>query len=59
MQVMKEEKLVQREGQLSESLARCLAKALSGLRFGSVTLKVHEGEVVLIERLERIRASPS
>lgn len=32
-----------------------VAKALAGLRFGSVEIVVHEGKVTQIERKERIR----
>jgi hypothetical protein len=38
----------------SETLARIEA-ALEGLRFGTVTLVVHEGEVVVVERTEKVR----
>jgi len=30
-------------------------RALSGLRFGTVTLQVQDGVVVLIERVEKVR----
>lgn len=32
-----------------------VAEALKGLRFGQVTIAVHEGQVVQIERMERTR----
>lgn len=38
----------------TEALARIEA-ALKGLRFGTVTLVVHEGEVVVVERTEKVR----
>jgi hypothetical protein len=38
----------------AETLARIEA-ALKGLRFGTVTLVVHEGEVVVVERTEKVR----
>jgi hypothetical protein len=38
----------------TETLARIEA-ALKGLRFGTVTLVVHEGEVVVVERTEKVR----
>ena len=39
----------------STLLAPAIARALKNLQFGSVQLIVHEGEVVRIERVERIR----
>lgn len=35
-----------------------IAGALRGLRFGSVEITVHEGEVVQIERREKLRLNP-
>lgn len=32
-----------------------IARALDGLRYGSVQLVVHDGEIVRIERVERTR----
>lgn len=40
---------------MQEPLIPLIQKALEGLRFGSVQLIVHEGQLVRIERLERIR----
>jgi hypothetical protein len=34
-----------------------IRKAISGLRFGTVTAVVHDGVVVQVERTERIRLS--
>ena len=34
-------------------------RALSGLRFGSVEIVVHDGRVVQIERRERVRLQPA
>ena len=42
------------EHELEQALARVRA-ALRGLRFGQVTLVVHEGAVVQVERTEKIR----
>ena len=39
---------------LTSALER-LRRALSGLRFGTVTLQVQDGVVVLIERVEKVR----
>lgn len=41
-----------------DSLYRGIEQALEGLRFGHVQLVVHEGQVVRIERLEKIRVEP-
>ena len=40
---------------LSQRLARQLEQALRGLDYGSLQLVIHEGQVVRIERIERIR----
>jgi hypothetical protein len=40
---------------ISGDLSQLLARALRGLRFGSVEIVVHDGSVVRIERRERIR----
>lgn len=37
-----------------DSLAR-IADALRGIRFGAVEIQIHDGEIVQIERRERIR----
>lgn len=42
-------------GILSDELSELLARALRGLAFGSVEIVVHEGEVVHVERRERLR----
>ena len=39
---------------LASALER-VRRALSGLRFGTVTLQVQDGVVVLIERVEKVR----
>ncbi|MBI3830563.1 MAG: YezD family protein [Planctomycetes bacterium] len=36
-------------------LGRHIAKALRGLRFGSIEIVVHDGRVVQIERKEKLR----
>ena len=41
------------------SLWLAIEQALKALRYGSVQLIVHEGQVVRIERIERIRLSDS
>lgn len=40
---------------LPEALARAIARAVRGLRYGSVEITVHDGSVVPIERKEKIR----
>ena len=39
---------------LSQTMAQRVASALRGLQYGSVHLVIHEGQVVRIERIERI-----
>jgi hypothetical protein len=39
----------------SAEIASQVAQSLRGLRFGQVTITVHDGMVVQIERLERTR----
>ncbi len=39
----------------NNSLAPTLEKALKGLEFGYVQLTVHGGQIVRVERVERIR----
>jgi len=41
----------QPQGEVLDSIAR----ALDGLRFGSVEITVHEGKVTFIERKEKVR----
>lgn len=41
-----------------DHLLQEIARSLSGLRFGSIEIQVHEGRVVSIERRERIRLAP-
>lgn len=43
------------EGQDDVSILREIQSALSGLRFGSVEITVHNGQVVQIERKEKFR----
>ena len=43
--------------QLPSDVSRRVAKALEGLAYGSVQLVVHDGRVIQIERVERIRLS--
>ena len=43
------------EGQDEASILREIQTALHGLKFGSVEITVHNGQVVQIERKERIR----
>ena len=40
---------------LSPATTQQLERALRGLQYGTIQLVVHEGRVVRIERLERIR----
>ena len=40
---------------LSTTLAHHVASALRGLRYGSIQLVIHDGQIVRIERIERIR----
>jgi hypothetical protein len=42
-------------GILSDELSELLARALRGLRFGSLEIVVHEGQIVHVERRERLR----
>ncbi|MCQ2029522.1 DUF2292 domain-containing protein [Stutzerimonas zhaodongensis] len=41
------------------SILREIHRVLSGLKFGSVEITVHNGEVVQIERKEKFRLPPS
>ena len=43
------------EGQDEASILREIQAALNGLKFGSVEITVHNGQVVQIERKEKIR----
>lgn len=43
------------EGQDEASILREVQTALHGLKFGSVEITVHNGQVVQIERKEKIR----
>lgn len=43
------------EGQDEASILREIQTALHGLKFGSVEIAVHNGQVVQIERKEKIR----
>ena len=43
--------------ELPPDLLEQLRAALSGLRFGTIELTVHEGAVVQIERREKVRIS--
>lgn len=40
---------------VAPALVQRLAQALAGLKYGAVQLVVHEGHVVRIERIERMR----
>ena len=42
-----------------ERVDRLVADALRGLKFGTVTVTVHDGAVTTIERLERTRLAPT
>ncbi|WP_298287176.1 YezD family protein [Novosphingobium sp.] len=46
------------ENQIEESLAS-VREALTGLKFGSIQLTVHEGRVVQIDVTEKRRIKPS
>ncbi|MBT8769331.1 sulfur starvation response protein OscA [Metapseudomonas boanensis] len=46
------------EGQDEASVLREIQSALNGLRFGSVEITVHNGQVVQIERKEKFRLQP-
>jgi hypothetical protein len=35
-----------------------IRRALAGLRFGEITIAIHDGEIVQIARTEKIRTSP-
>ena len=43
------------EGQYDASILREIQAALNGLKFGSVEITVHNGQVVQIERKEKFR----
>ena len=40
---------------VAPAVVQQLARALTGLKYGAVQLVVHEGHVVRIERIERMR----
>lgn len=42
-----------------ESVLKAVEQALQGLRYGTVQLIVHDGELVRIERIEKIRLTGS
>jgi hypothetical protein len=46
------------EGQDDAALLREIQHALHGLRFGSVEITLHNGQVVQIERKEKFRLQP-
>jgi hypothetical protein len=46
-------------GLVQEQVTAAVARALRGLRFGSVEIVVHDGRVVQIERRERVRLEPA
>lgn len=46
------------EGQDEATILREIQAALQGLKFGSVEITVHNGQVVQIERKEKFRLSP-
>ena len=46
------------EGQDEASILREIQAALQGLKFGSVEITVHNGQVVQIERKEKFRLQP-
>ena len=47
------------EGQDEASILREIHNALHGLKFGSVEITVHNGQVVQIERKEKFRLQPT
>ena len=46
------------DGQDEAGILREIQAALQGLKFGSVEITVHNGQVVQIERKEKFRLSP-
>lgn len=46
------------EGHDEASILREIQAALQGLKFGSVEITVHNGQVVQIERKEKFRLNP-
>ena len=46
------------EGQDEASILREIQAALQGLKFGSVEITMHNGQVVQIERKEKFRLQP-
>ncbi len=47
------------EGQDEASILREINSALTGLKFGSVEITVHNGQAVQIERKEKFRLQPT
>ena len=47
------------EGQDEASILREIHAVLNGLKFGSVEVTVHNGQVVQIERKEKFRLQPT
>jgi len=47
------------EGQDEASILREINSALSGLKFGSVEITLHNGQVVQLERKEKFRLQPT
>ncbi|WP_425316628.1 sulfur starvation response protein OscA [Stutzerimonas chloritidismutans] len=47
------------EGQDEASILREIHSALTGLKFGSVEITVHNGQAVQIERKEKFRLQPT
>ena len=47
------------EGQDEASILHEIHSALCGLKFGSVEITVHNGQVVQIERKEKFRLQPT
>lgn len=43
---------------IDDRILREIARALTDLRFGSVEVTVHDGQVVSLERRERTRLAP-
>lgn len=46
------------DGQDEATILREIQAALQGLKFGSVEITVHNGQVVQIERKEKFRLNP-
>ena len=47
-----------KQGESSDAVVKRILDSLHGLRYGSVELIVHDGQIVQIERNEKLRLDP-